>query len=231
MKIKSLLFAGLLSICFLSPGKAFADDNNYYCACCSEPGEYSIWTGTPDTYKVDLLKEMKFDKAAFLYMNEAGLDAIKGLDSLAKTFESDSWIASSGELDLSNVFAAKTWKFNFKTKDGKTGTLALPAPASILVFKADIHDGKKSGGNGPLLYKEWRFKGNVQTGNGFFQAGIVNPTTYFLVLQGRGNSCDNPEDFTNWQLEISGRKAAYRFFGKMRSANKDYIFDESGAEN
>ena len=221
-----ILISVTLFVCFLSiPLNALA------CACCSESGEYSIWTGKPDKNNADLLQEMKFDDAAFLYMNEAGFDAIKGLDSLAKTFESDSWVASSGEFDLSNVFAAKTWKFNFKTKDGKTGALTLPMPASMLIFKADIHDGKSSGGGGPLLYKEWRFKGNVQTGNGFFQTGIVKPTTYFLVLQGRGNSCDNAEDFTHWQLEVNGRKADYRFFGKMSSANSEYVLDEDEREN
>ncbi|MGI8641023.1 MAG: hypothetical protein ACR2MG_13900 [Pyrinomonadaceae bacterium] len=73
--------------------------------------------------------------------------------------------------------------------------------------------------NEPLLYKEWRFKGNVQIGNGFFQTSIVQPTTYFLVLQGRGNGCDNPEDFTHWRLEIAGKKASYAFFGELKSSS------------
>ena len=87
----------------------------------------------------------------------------------------------------------------------------------MLTYKVDIHDDKTSAGGGPLLYKEWRFKGNVQTGKGFFQTGIVKPTTYFLVMQGRGNGCDNAEDFTHWRLEINGKKANYKLNGKLNS--------------
>jgi hypothetical protein len=193
----------------------------FACACCSETGEYHISTGKPDKYNVDLLAEMKFDQAAYLFMNDGGFDVMKGLDSIAKAYESGSWVASPEDFSLINNFAAKTWKFNFKAKDGQAGVLTLPLPLQMVRFKADIHDGKSSGGGGPLLYKEWRFKGNVQTGSGFFQAGIVKPTSYFLVLQGRGNSCDNAEDFTSWRLEIDGRKARYAFFGKL-SSGKEY---------
>jgi hypothetical protein len=59
--------------------------------------------------------------------------------------------------------------------------------------------------------------GNVQSGTGLFKAGIVNPPTYFLVFQGRGNGCDNAGDFSNWRLEINGRRAQYAFFGKLTS--------------
>jgi hypothetical protein len=222
LKKLSLIFFAL--VCLAS----FSNDA-LACACCSESGEYRIWTGKPDKYNVDLLAEMKFDQAAYLFMTEAGFDMIKGLDSIAKAYESDSWVASPEYFSLINAFAAKTWKFNFKTKDGKTGSLSLPMPLQMVQFKADIHDGKTAGGGGPLLYKEWRFKGSVQSGSGFFQAGITNPTSYFLVLQGRGNSCDNAEDFTSWRLEIEGKKAGYAFFGKL-SSGKDYTQDEETPE-
>jgi hypothetical protein len=224
------MFLKKLSLIFLALAclASFANDA-LACACCSESGEYRIWTGKPDKYNVDLLAEMKFDQAAYLFMTEAGFDMIKGLDSIAKAYESDSWVASPEYFSLINAFGAKTWKFNFKTKDGKTGALSLPMPSQMVQFKADIHDGKTAGGGGPLLYKEWRFKGNVQSGSGFFQAGIANPTSYFLVLQGRGNSCDNAEDFTSWRLEIDGKKAKYAFFGKL-SSGKDYTQDEETPE-
>ena len=200
------------------------------CACCAEPGTYSIWTGKPSAYDLEVLQGVKFDANAYLYMTEAGFDGIKGLDSIAKSYESNNWTASPEFFSLSNTFSAKTWRFNFKTKDGKAGTLTLPMPAQMLAYKVDIHDGGISGGGGPLLYKEFRFKGNVQTGTGFFQSGIVKPTTYFLVLKGRGNGCDNPQDFTHWYLEIEGRKAEYSFFGKLSSADPEYVFDEEEEE-
>lgn len=194
----------------------FLQANVYACACCAETGEYSIRTAKPTEYELGLLGEMKFDDAAELFMTAGESDDFKGLKSIKKDYESINY--AEDFFSLTSTFAAKTWKFNFKTKTGKTGTLVLPIPVQMLNFKADIHDEKQGGGGGPLLYKEWRFKGNVQSGSGFFKAGIVSPTSYFLVLQGRGNNCDNAEDFTNWRLEITGKNADYAFFGKMGEA-------------
>jgi hypothetical protein len=211
LKKLSLTFLALAClVCFSND--AFAA----FCACCAESGHYSIRTGKPDKYNVDLLSEIKFDKDAYLYMNEGGFDVMKGLDPIAKIYESDSWTASPEDFSLINNFAAKTWKFNF-TKSTLAGALTLPMPLQMVQYSVDIHDGKTIGAGGPLLYKEWRFKGAVQTGSGFFQAGIVKPTTYFLVLQGRGNGCDNAQDFTAWRLEIDGKKAKYAFFGQLTS--------------
>jgi hypothetical protein len=88
-------------------------------------------------------------------------------------------------------------------------------PAKMLRFAADIHDGwTKPGYPEPVLYKEWRFEGEVN-GTGLFKAGIVARTKYFLVFQGRGNSCDAAEDFKHWQLKITGKKADYSFYGEL----------------
>jgi len=221
MKIYALTIIFLMTFGLIFPVSSFA------CACCAEPGAYSISTLKPSAYNVELLQKIKFDKAAFLFMTEAGFDGIKGLESIAKSYESKSWTASPEYFSLSKIFSAKIWKFNFATKDGKNGNLALPMPVQMLNFKADIHDGKQIGGGGPLLYKEWRFKGVVQTGNGFFQSSIIKPTSYFLVLQGRGNNCDNAEDFTHWRLEISGKKADYAFFGELSSGTSYETEDDS----
>jgi len=212
MKKISIVFITLIAVILL-PLQAFA------CACCAEPGTYFIRTSKPEDFVLEILSGIKFDDAAYLYMTEAGFDGIKGLDGIAKDYDSNDWTASPEFFSLTNGFASKTWKFNFKTKTGKIGTLVLPMPLQMLQFKADIHDGKTGGGGGPLLYKEWRFKGNVQTGNGFFASGIVKPTTYFLVLQGRGNGCDNVEDFTHWRLEINGKRADYAYFGELSSGS------------
>jgi hypothetical protein len=92
----------------------------------------------------------------------------------------------------------------------------------MLRYAADIHDGRTIGGDSrkPLLYKEWRFEGEVN-GTGFFKAGIVARTKYFLVLQGRGNNCDTAEDFTHWRLKITGNKADYAFYGELSAPIPD----------
>ncbi|MCU1288219.1 MAG: uncharacterized protein JWN60_448 [Acidobacteria bacterium] len=209
MKLHILSFIFLTAITLVFPVSSLA------CACCAESGAYSISTAKPGEQDIELLQNLKFDKGAQLFMTAAGFDGVKGLNAIAKSFESQS---STNFFSVTNAFSARIWKFNFKTKDGKTGALTLPMPAQMLNFKADIHDGRQGGGGGPLLYKELRFKGTVQAGNGFFQSSIIKPTTYFLVLQGRGNNCDNAGDYTHWRLEISGRNADYTFFGELSSS-------------
>jgi len=213
--MKKLISTIFVLICLSS----FAADA-FACACCAEPGTYSIWTGRPDDYVSGLLGEMKFDKNATLYMTEAGFDTIKGLGAIEKEYESESWTAQGGNFDLVGEFTKRTWKLTIRTPSGKSGTLNLPLPAQMVQFKVDIHDTKDTG-LGVVLYKEFRFKGIVQSGNGFLSAGIVKPTTYFLVFQGRGNGCDNAEDFTHWHLEIDGKKAKYEFNGKLSTESTD----------
>lgn len=209
--MKRLFITLLAIVCLMS-----LTNTALACACCADAGTYSIRTGKPETYIVDLLGDMKFDSKADLFMTEADFEIIKGLDDIKKEMQGGSWNYETDTFDLVNQFTKKTWKFTIKTPGGKTGTLTLPVPAQMVRFKVDIHDTKDTG-LGVRLYKEFRFKGAVQNGTGIFRAGIVKPTTYFLVFQGRGNGCDNAEDFTHWHLEIEGKKAKYKFNGKLSS--------------
>lgn len=193
----------------------FVQSAVFACACCAEPGTYSIWTGKPDAYYLSVIRDIEFDKPADLYMTEAGFESIRGLDQIRKEYEADNWTALS-HFDLAASFTNKLWRFNLKTPKGNAGTLVLPMPTQMLTYKVDIHD-EENRPNGPLLYKEFRFKGNVSSASGFTRPGFARGTTYFLVFQGRGNGCDNASDFTHWRLEIEGSRADYAFFGKLDS--------------
>lgn len=204
---------------------AFLPTQAFACACCAEPGTYSIWTGKPSEYVLSVINDIEFDNRADIFMTEAGFEMVRGLDPIRKEYESDEWTALS-KFDLVSTFTNKIWRLNFKTPKGLPGSLALPMPTQMLTFKADIHD-EEDRPNGPLLYKEFRFKGTFTAATGFTRGGVVRGTTYFLVFQGRGNGCDNASDFRHWRLEISGPKADYAFFGKLASAGKESD-DEAG---
>ena len=211
MFTKNLLLSIVSLVCLLSFSTiAFA------CACCAEPGTYSIWTGEPDSYYLGVLEDMKFDQTAELFMTEAGFDLIKGLGDIRREYESDSWVTTGGRFDLAATFTSNVWNFRLKTPGGRTGSLVLPIPDQMLTYKVDQHDSEDKG-NGPVLYKEFRFKGKIRNGAGFLRSSMIRPSTYFLVFQGRGNGCDNASDFSNWRLEINGRNARYAFFGKLSS--------------
>ncbi|HEX7317882.1 MAG TPA: hypothetical protein VF297_28520 [Pyrinomonadaceae bacterium] len=195
-RTRALFSLAALSLVFLLPGRAWA------CACCSHEGSYYVGTGRPSEYELSLVRQIRFGPKATLYTAEADPeDAAKGVAHVAESYA------------LGGSLVGRAWKLTFRDA-GKTGTLSLPLPAKLTSYTADIHDGQTSPGGGPLLYKEWRFEGLV-SGTGFFGAGIAGPTKYLLVLQGRGNACQNAEDFRHWRLQINGRKAEYAFYGEL----------------
>ena len=173
------------------------------CACCAYPGEYQIGFEKPNAYILSLMKRMRLGTMADRFVSDAEPD--EGPIGLAHPVESYS---------LSGSLVGNVWKPTFRNGD-ESGTLDLPLPAKMLRYAADIHDGRtKPGYPEPVLYKEWRFEGEVN-GTGVFKAGITPRTKYVLVFQGRGNSCDGAEDFTHWQLKITGKKADYSFYGEL----------------
>jgi hypothetical protein len=173
------------------------------CACCAHPGEYQIDFVKPDAFKLGVIKRIRFGTKADLWTGEADPEvAAEGLTHPTDTYS------------LSGSLVGKVWKLTFRNGD-ESGTLNLPLPAKMLRYAADIHDGwTKPGYPEPVLYKEWRFEGEVN-GTGVFKAGITARTKYVLVFQGRGNSCDGAEDFKHWQLKITGKKADYSFYGAL----------------
>jgi len=199
MKICLILLFAFAAIVLIFPTGAHA------CACCADAGTYSISVRKPSKSEFDELKKLNLG-ATNLFTTPGYPDDVKGISSLGDSYSSN------------GLFQNNLWKINIKDDAGKSGTLNLLKPTSMVDFKADLHDGA-DGENGPILYKEWRFKYRVQNGTGIFQTGIAPATEYFLVLQGRGNNCTQAEDFTHWRLEITGKKASYAFFGKLNVAS------------
>ena len=197
MKSVSLFFSLFIVIGFVFPIDVFA------CACCADESFYSLSTKRPQKLELDELKKIRFGAASLMMGNEQ--ETVPGVGSTSESYS------------LNGLLQTNLWKLNFKDDAGKTGALNLTAPVSMVDYAVDIHDGKMGGAGGPLLYKEWRFKYKVASGGGIFQKGIAPATEYFLVLQGRGNVCTSAEDFTNWRLEITGKKASYAFYGKLSS--------------
>lgn len=173
------------------------------CACCAHPGEYQIESVKPDQFQLGVIKRILFGTKADLWTGEADAEvAAKGLAHAADSYS------------LSGSLAGNVWKLTFRNGDD-SGTLNLLLPAKMLRFAADIYgELAKPGYPEPLLYKEWRFEGDVN-GTGVFKSGITAGTKYLLVFQGRGNSCDVAENFTHWQLKITGKKADYSFYGEL----------------
>lgn len=185
-----------------------------YCACCASEGDYYNYTVKVDKEKIGLLAAMKMNTGVDIYMNESEDNWFKGMKSIEKGY--NDWagtdtVEGNKYLSVQSSVNARNWKFSFTTRDGKTGTLNLLMPLKTETFGADIHDTDRS--SMISLYKEYRFKGTVQSGTGFFSAGLTKPATYTLLLQGRGNYCENATDYKNWRLQIKGAAADYVLMG------------------
>ncbi len=183
------------------------------CACCAERGTYSVWTGVAKSFQTDILKDMKFGDAAELYITEAGFETIRGIGVVEKDFES----MSDSTFNLGETYANNTWRLTFKTPTGRIGSLVLPRPSRMTMRNIHIPDNVSTAPS-VTLHKEMIFNGRVGSGTGFFKTSVASSPKYSLVFIGRGNVCDNAEDFKNWRLDIDGPKTEYAFFGKMKAA-------------
>ena len=206
---KLLVFALSLLCLFALPADTFA------CACCVDEGTYFISTQRPESYMLDIFDDIKFAAPADLYMTEAGWDGIKGLSELDK----DETAGKPIDLTLTKNFLRNRWEFTIKSASGREGKLTLPMPRTYVKFGVDLRE-KREEGEMVWIYKELRFKGPVGTATGFLKKGIAPGTTYFLVLQGRGNGCDNSSDFTHWRLELSGPRADYALYGDLKDSSE-----------
>lgn len=172
------------------------------CACCADTGEWFIRPITVAASDVGQLNRIRFSPTATLFQTEGGLEVIEGIQNPAESYT------------LTQTRAGRQWRLRFHDQQGHVGILLIRLPASATSFGADLHDGSQGGGGGPLLYKEWRGSGGLQ-GTGIFRRGITSDARFRLVLQGRGNSCENVEDYKHWLLEVSGRRARYAFYGTL----------------
>lgn len=197
MKTRKRSFVcAIVALLLLTPINALA------CACCSESGYYFSDSIIFSEHLRGEFERMRFAKIASLYLSPAGM----GEDSLGIEHPQESY-------QLNGSLQYNVLRLSFRS-GANTGALELRMPAKIWNHSADIHDRKLSAGGGPLLYKEWRFEGDV-IGSGIFKAGTSPAAKYKLILQGRGNGCDNAEDFSNWRVEVKGKDAGYAFFGKF----------------
>ena len=175
-----------------------------YCACCADPGEWSLETRKIEDHETGELNRLTPDGRAGFYATDAFPDDVSGVAAPNDDIN---------ELVVSIVREQRDWKLFFKTSGGRTGALILPLPGTATFFNADISEGPRPERTATVgLYKEIRLEGQLR-GTGIFAKGIAPKTRFKLVLQGRGNRCLSAQDFYRWNLRISGPQAGYAIYG------------------
>jgi hypothetical protein len=198
-KYGALIFM-LLMMALLWPARV-----SLACACCADIGEWFLDTVTVGSAEIGELNRLRFSQTATTFQSEAGLDGITGISHPADSYT------------LTQTRTGRQWRLRFQDQQGHSGSLYINIPTSVTSYGADLHDGSQGGGGGPLLYKEWRATGGLR-GTGIFSGGITRDARFRLVFQGRGNSCENVEDYKNWLIEVKGRRAQYTLSGTFGPA-------------
>ena len=190
---------GLALIIFLV---AFGVGQANACACCTNQGQRYSGVQKLDANRREQLSQLRFNAAATLYTGERDTDDIKGISMPASDYEMH--VAQEGS----------RWAFDFRDKNGRSGTLTLPMPDTISIFEVDPRLDTREGGTGPSLYKEWIVTAKA-AGTGIFAAGMHGNARASLILHGAGNSCTDAGHFSHWTLEVKGPNADFSFIGEL----------------
>lgn len=100
-----------------------------------------------------------------------------------------------------------------RNASGQAGSLIFTIPDRFIHFEVDLNADVRQPRRDPGgIYEEWRFKAPVW-GTGMFAIGNALNTKLALVLRGTGNICISASEIKNWNLEVSGPRASYSFYG------------------
>ena len=202
MRLARFVLTGAALVVLALPGDALA------CACCTNLGQRYVEVEKLDSGRLQQIESLHFGKEARLYVGEAGVEYIKGIQDPAErydlTVDWDKTHAAAGKIRI---------VFTLANPDGGSGTLSLTLPQKISIFEVDPRDSPDQG-TGPVLYKEWKLTGEV-SGFGAFNGTNGANQVLTLILQGRGNSCTSADDFTHWTLVSEGPKGLYSLFGEL----------------
>lgn len=191
MSIRTSAVAALAAALLVIPHKAQA------CACCASTGQHTDSVAlAPGEYEAGELARVTFAPDAHLFVGEGEPSDLKGLSATSETFALD--VTKSGP----------TWTMTF-TEGGKT--------AGTLSFRIDQHFNKRAIDarrtlEPVVLDKQWTVTAPV-TGTGMFKLG--KQASVSLLLQGKGNSCDNAADFSHWMAIVDGAGFSFHFYGDL----------------
>lgn len=167
------------------------------CACCAEEGEWYESSQRITDAQLHELNRVRFSTTANTYQTPADDNDLSSSYALTQTRD------------------GRRWELKFRDEQGKTGTLSFMLPATAVSYGVDMQD-RPPGGVGPALYKEWRLAGTARA-TGILKKGLAGTARFRLILQGRGNRCEQTEDFKNWILRVSGPRLSYSFYGSLNN--------------
>ncbi len=176
-------------------------DTAHACACCSEIGQRLEQTGAIETYQRGEIDSVRFAPTARLFSDPGFPDSVEGISNPSD--QDYRMTASRSRNDL---------VFDFIDSQGNAGRIVFPLPKRFTRFEVDPREAvQAAGGNGPVLYKEWRLQGLAKLSGSLAARGTWAHAR--LILHGRGNSCTSAYDFETWTLAMTGKGIRFKFLG------------------
>lgn len=173
------------------------------CACCTNPGQRYVENTRIDSYRMNVIRELRFAKQANLETGERDLSDHKGIANPSERYA----LTVSPQKDR--------FVFSFRDDKKNEGSLTLLLPDAISVFEVDPRDPEAPArGTGPVLYKEWRLTAPF-SGTGIFKAGNGGYQRITLIFHGRGGGCTDATHFSSWTISVHGPLGNYLFFGEL----------------
>jgi hypothetical protein len=204
----SAIMVTVVAMLVIWPAKA------HTCACCMEPGAW--YEATLRTKDLSFLKlnSLRFYPVARLYTTDGYPDDFSGISASPHSMYED--------LKISVSRIGNRWTLRFNAKGGEIGSLIFAIPDRFIHFEVDLNADVRQPRRDPGgIYQEWRFKAPVR-GTGMFAIGNAPNTKLTLVLRGTGNTCISASEIKNWNLDVSGPRASYSFYGDfVRSATQE----------
>lgn len=177
------------------------------CACCTEVGQRHEAVRGIDDIQRDVLQSIRFTSRAELIGDE---DYVKGLIELSPDEP-----LSSFEYALASSVEPGLLTFELSQAGQKRGKISFPLPTVIALFEVDTRDAAESENLlGPALYREWRLTGDATLTD--MATKGTHTAQIRLILQGRGNSCPNVQDFSHWSLAAEGKDIQFELIGDMQ---------------
>lgn len=193
---------GVVASAALILSASFANDAAA-CACCSEIGQRTDYTGPLESYVRGEIDLVDFAATARLFTNAGYPDNIEGIGE-----------PSDEDYKLKVTRGASGFVFELTDAKGRKGLIVFPLPKTITRFEVDPRAETEVGGTGPALFKEWRLRGPAKLDGSLAAHGRWANAE--LILHGSGNSCTSAIDFGSWTLSVNGKGIRFAFLGATK---------------
>jgi hypothetical protein len=183
-----------------------ATDTALACACCTNRAGRYVEVEKLGDQRLDTIAQMTFAEQAFV--GQGAADHPIDLQDFGP------------DLQLAVTQTKTEIVFAFRGDASRASEVTFTFPYSISIFEVDPRGSEPDAGLGPAFYKEWQLTGTAKA------TGVLRPLLEngdqkaTLIVHGRGRSCTEASEFTDWTLMLRGPAGKLTLYGALSSATR-----------